>query len=86
MFDSIEEPLDNISEFVSCTVVTPLTLSLASWNHGLGSLAADLLQALTDIGFEAGTRALTSGLHMIAIGESLEGGADPRREGIAMGG
>ena len=51
-----------------------------------GTLAADLLQALTDIGFEAGTRALTSGLHMIAIGDELQGGADPRREGIAMGG
>ena len=28
---------------------------------------------------------LTSGLHAISIGEVLRGGADPRREGIAMG-
>jgi gamma-glutamyltranspeptidase/glutathione hydrolase len=31
------------------------------------------------------TRALTSGLHMISIGDDLRGGADPRREGIALG-
>jgi len=29
--------------------------------------------------------ALTSGLQAIAIGEGLRGGADPRREGIALG-
>jgi gamma-glutamyltranspeptidase/glutathione hydrolase len=30
--------------------------------------------------------ALTSGLHVIAVTEDgLEGGADPRREGVALG-
>ncbi len=51
-----------------------------------GTLAAELLGALEGFGFEVGTRALTSGLHVIAIGDDLRGGADPRREGIAMGG
>ncbi|MEM6304404.1 MAG: gamma-glutamyltransferase [Pseudomonadota bacterium] len=51
-----------------------------------GTAAEALAAPLTAMGFEVGTRALTSGLHMIAIGEELQGGADPRREGIAMGG
>ena len=50
-----------------------------------GTSAADLAGPLSDMGFEVGTRALTSGLHMIAIGDDLRGGADPRREGIALG-
>jgi gamma-glutamyltranspeptidase/glutathione hydrolase len=44
-----------------------------------------LTDALTDMGFEVGARALTSGLHAISIGDTLMGGADPRREGIALG-
>jgi len=50
-----------------------------------GTSAADMAAALTALGYETGTRALTSGLHMIAIGPDLRGGADPRREGIALG-
>ncbi len=50
-----------------------------------GTVAGDLAAALEGMGFEVGTRALTSGLHMIAIGDDLRGGADPRREGIALG-
>jgi len=50
-----------------------------------GTVAADLEGPLSDLGFEVGIRALTSGLHMIAIGDDLQGGADPRREGIALG-
>jgi gamma-glutamyltranspeptidase/glutathione hydrolase len=37
------------------------------------------------MGFEVNVRALTSGLHAIAVGETLSGGADRRREGIALG-
>ncbi|WP_372894158.1 gamma-glutamyltransferase [Rhodosalinus sp.] len=49
---------------------------------GLEGLAGDL-EAL---GYEVNRRALTSGLHAIALGEDgLRGGADPRREGIALG-
>ena len=47
--------------------------------------AARLAPALTALGYEVETRALTSGLHAIEIGTRLEGGADPRREGLAYG-
>lgn len=50
-----------------------------------GTTAANLETALSDIGFEVSVRGLNSGLHAISIGESLSGGADPRREGIALG-
>ncbi|MCC1493108.1 gamma-glutamyltransferase [Cognatishimia sp. F0-27] len=41
---------------------------------------------LEALGYEVNLRALTSGLHLIALGENgLAGGADPRREGIALG-
>lgn len=50
-----------------------------------GTAAAELAEPLAAMGFETNLRALTSGLHIISIGEDLRGGADPRREGIAMG-
>ncbi len=50
-----------------------------------GTDAATLAEGLGEIGYETGVRALTSGLHLIAIGDTLQGGADPRREGIALG-
>lgn len=50
-----------------------------------GTSAEGLTEALTGLGFEVDSRALTSGLHAIAIGDGLQGGADPRREGIALG-
>lgn len=50
-----------------------------------GTAAAEMADALAALGYETDTRALTSGLHMIAIGDTLSGGADPRREGIALG-
>lgn len=50
-------------------------------------LPATLTQGLTDIGFELNETDLTSGLQGIVIGpDGLTGGADPRREGIALGG
>lgn len=51
-----------------------------------GTSAEDLGEALTGMGYEVNTRDLTSGLHAIEIGEGLKGAADPRREGIALGG
>ena len=52
-----------------------------------GTAAVDLVQGLTDLGFEVNETELNSGLHGIAITpDGLEGGADPRREGIALGG
>lgn len=50
-----------------------------------GTSAADLAPALEAMGFEVNVRGLNSGLHAIAIGDTLQGGADPRREGIALG-
>ncbi len=50
-----------------------------------GTGAEALVGPLGEMGFEMNARALTSGLHVIAIGEGLLGGADPRREGIALG-
>ena len=56
-----------------------------SYDVEVGTSAENLTEVLTDMGYEVNARALTSGLHAIAIGETLQGGADPRREGIAMG-
>ncbi|MDF1671798.1 MAG: gamma-glutamyltransferase [Roseovarius sp.] len=50
-----------------------------------GTGAEDLSAPLEKMGFEVNARALTSGLHAISVGEHLLGGADPRREGIALG-
>lgn len=50
-----------------------------------GTQAETLTDGLSAAGFEVNARALTSGLHIIAIGDGLQGGADPRREGIALG-
>ncbi len=50
-----------------------------------GTSAEALMQGLTDVGFEVEAQELNSGLHAIAIGDGLSGGADPRREGVAIG-
>lgn len=50
-----------------------------------GTGVEGLADALGAIGYETNARALTSGLHLIAIDDRLRGGADPRREGIALG-
>ncbi len=44
-----------------------------------------LQSALESIGFKVEVKPINSGLHGIAIGDTLTGGADPRREGIALG-
>lgn len=50
-----------------------------------GTSAEGFSDGLTELGFEVNPRDLTSGLHAIEIGGGLSGGADPRREGIALG-
>ena len=51
-----------------------------------GTKAETLGGPLSLIGFKVKSRKLNSGLHAIAVyKERLEGGADPRREGIAYG-
>jgi gamma-glutamyltranspeptidase / glutathione hydrolase len=48
--------------------------------------ATGMQKDLQAMGYEVNIRALNSGLQAIAIGDGLQGGADPRREGIALGG
>ncbi len=50
-----------------------------------GTTAEDQSAALTRLGYEVNARGLNSGLHAISVGNQLSGGADPRREGIALG-
>ena len=52
-----------------------------------GTDAEKLVPALVRMGFEVKVRGLNSGLHAIVINAdgTLEGGADPRREGIVLG-
>lgn len=50
-----------------------------------GTTAEGLAEPLTGLGYEVSVRGLNSGLHAIAVGDQLQGGADPRREGIAIG-
>ena len=50
-----------------------------------GTSAEGFSEALAGFGFEVNARSLNSGLHAIEIGDGLSGGADPRREGIALG-
>jgi len=51
-----------------------------------GTPIAGMQPALEELGFKVSVRGLNSGLHAIAIGpDGLSGGADPRREGIALG-
>lgn len=50
-------------------------------------LPENLTQGLSEMGFEVRETELTSGLQgIIVTPEGLQGGADPRREGIAIGG
>ena len=51
----------------------------------VGTSALDLAAPLQEMGFETSVRPLTSGLQAIVIGDALQGGADPRREGISLG-
>ncbi|MGI9389608.1 MAG: gamma-glutamyltransferase [Boseongicola sp.] len=52
-----------------------------------GTEAVALETELQALGYETNLRSLTSGLHAISIGpDGVLGGADPRREGIAIGG
>lgn len=50
-----------------------------------GTQAVELQSSLEGLGYEVDVRGLNSGLHAIVIGDTLQGGADPRREGIAIG-
>ena len=50
-----------------------------------GTAAEAFSGPLAAMGYEVNLRDLNSGLNVIAVGETLTGGSDPRREGIALG-
>ena len=51
-----------------------------------GTSLEAMVAPLEELGYKVSLRSLNSGLHAISIGENgLFGGADPRREGIAIG-
>ncbi len=51
-----------------------------------GTSVTALQPDLEAMGYKVNARGLNSGLHAIEIGQELKGAADPRREGIALGG
>lgn len=56
-----------------------------SYDVEKGTTAESLIAPLAALGFKVKSRGLNSGLQAIAVGAKLQGGADPRREGIALG-
>ena len=56
-----------------------------SYDLESGTSAGALAAPLGEMGYEVSLRDLTSGLHAIEVGDTLLGGADPRREGLAYG-
>lgn len=80
---------DRVARDIGAIDMTELTRGM----HVVQSMAAKkerskataLAGALSDMGFEVSARPLTSRLHAISVGGTLLGGADPRREGLALG-
>ena len=72
----------NVQEAV---MMPHLVNSFGTYQIEAETWAEDLVEPLTDLGFQTNVTALTSGLHAISLGDRLQGGADPRREGIALG-
>ncbi len=63
-----------------------LTNRFGTYDLEEGTAAASMAADLEALGYKTAVRELNSGLHGIAIGaEGLSGGADPRREGVAVG-
>ncbi len=82
---SIIAHLDWGMDVQQATALPHLVNRFGTYDLEEGTSAEALGGPLTELGYEVNARALTSGLHMIAIGDSITGGADPRREGIAYG-
>ncbi|WP_137703073.1 gamma-glutamyltransferase [Marimonas lutisalis] len=71
---------------VQAAVALPhLVNRFGAYDIETGTEATALEAPLKALGYEVKARALNSGLHAIALGQGLKGGADPRREGIALG-
>ena len=72
----------NIQQAVS---LPHLTNRFGTFDIEAGTAAEALAADLEALGFEVSVRDLNSGLHGVAITpDGLEGGADPRREGVAL--
>lgn len=72
----------NVQEAVS---MPHLVNSFGTYQIEAGTWAEDMTEPLSGLGYQTNATAMTSGLHAISLGEGLRGGADPRREGIALG-
>lgn len=71
---------------VQQTVAMPhLVNRFGRYDVEAGTPAEALIPAVQAMGYEVKAVELTSGLNAIAIGDGLSGGADPRREGVAIG-
>ena len=72
---------------VQAAVSIPLAVNrFGTYDLEKGTSLNDMVEPLEAIGYKVNLRGLNSGLHAISIGKStLSGGADPRREGIALG-
>ncbi|HHZ07565.1 MAG TPA: gamma-glutamyltransferase [Rhizobiales bacterium] len=63
-----------------------LTNRFGTYDLEEGTVAVSMAADLGALGYKTAVRELNSGLHGIAIGPGdLTGGADPRREGVALG-
>ena len=83
---SIIATIDWEMDVQSAVAMPHLVNRFGTYDLEEGTAAPDLEPALQALGFETNVRGLTSGLHVIAISDDgLTGGADPRREGIALG-
>ena len=82
---SIIAHLDWGMDVQQATALPHLVNRFGTYDLEQDTSAEDLSGLLSALGYEVNARALTSGLHMIAIGDAITGGADPRREGIAYG-
>ena len=72
---------------VQAAVSIPLAVNrFGTYDLEKGTSLDDMVEPLEAIGYKVNLRGLNSGLHAISVGKStLSGGADPRREGIALG-
>ena len=66
-------------------MVGTLTLNSSFSEIESSSQSKNLQISLEKIGYKTKLRKYSSGLNAIIIDQQLEGGSDPRREGIALG-
>ena len=72
---------------VQATVSTPHAINrFGTFELEKGTSLENMIEPMEALGYKVKLRALNSGLHAISITkDGLAGGADPRREGIALG-